>query len=335
MGRFTPEEQAALVRRTLRHYDENAESFWEGTRDHDVSQNRDAFLRALAKAPARILDLGCGPGRDLAFFRSLGHDVVGLDGSARFCEMAREHGGVEVLRADFLALAPVLRGRRFDGIFANASLFHVPTSELPRVLGELRAALAPRGVLFTSNPRGRDVEGFSGERFGAFHTEGTWCRMVEEARFVAIESYYRPPGRPRDEQPWFASVWRRAPVDAREAFEAGARLFDAGRFWDAHEAWEERWREEPDEVERRTFQGLIQIAAALHKLTATPVPDAASAGRLFERGLAKLDGASLAGVDLASFRAAVRGFAAAVGRGSSSAERIPRLADTGGEPPRR
>lgn len=325
MGRFTTEELAALVRRTLHHYDVNAEAFWEGTRDHDVSENRAALLRALPCAKARILDLGCGPGRDLAFFRSLGHEVVGLDGSVRFCEMAREHAGVEVLQADFLALSPVLRGRRFDGIFANASLFHVPTSELPRVLGELRSTLAPRGVLFTSNPRGRDVEGFSGERFGAYHAEESWCRVVSEAGFVAVESYYRPPGRPREEQPWFASVWRRGAPTARGAFEAGAHLFDEGRYWDAHEAWEERWREETDAVDRKTFQALIQIAAALHKLTEARARDADAAARLFARGLAKLDAESVVGRDLRAFRAGVEACAASLATGTFRVALVPRL----------
>src|SRR5215471_17662383 len=99
-----------------------------------------------------LLDFGCGPGRDLAYFRSLGHEVTGLDGCAAFVEAARARTGCEVWQQDFLRLA--LPSERFDGVFANASLFHVPTQELPRVLGELRAGLKPRGVLFSSNPRG-------------------------------------------------------------------------------------------------------------------------------------------------------------------------------------
>src|SRR5207248_212496 len=107
--------------------------------------NRDALLDALGgPGPWSILDLGCGPGRDLAAFAALGHEAIGLDGCAAFVEMARAHTGCEVWQQDFLALA--LPPARFDGIFANASLFHVPTQELPRVLGELRAALRPRGV---------------------------------------------------------------------------------------------------------------------------------------------------------------------------------------------
>jgi len=199
----------AISARTLADYDARAEAFWEGTRDHDVSQNHGAFLRAIEGAgPFRILDLGCGPGRDLAYFRSLGHHVVGLDGAGRFVEMARRLTGCEVLHQDFLKLS--LAGAQFDGIFANASLFHVPTREIGRVLGELRTALAPRGVLFSSNPRGTNTEGFSGERFCAFHTIEAWRALVIAAGFEEIEHYYRPQGKPRADQPWLASVWRKA-----------------------------------------------------------------------------------------------------------------------------
>src|SRR5262249_22616235 len=76
-----------------------------------------------------------GPGRDLRYFRSLGHDVVGLDGSTEFVAMARSYSECEVLRQDFLAVK--LPESRFDRIFANASLFHVASQELPSVLVEL------------------------------------------------------------------------------------------------------------------------------------------------------------------------------------------------------
>jgi SAM-dependent methyltransferase len=206
--RYSGPELAAISSRTLAHYDASAEAFWATTRDHDVSQNYAAFLGAIEGTPPhRILDLGCGPGRDLAYFRSLGHVAVGLDGSARFVEMARAHAGCEVLHQDFHSLS--LERESFDGIFANASLFHVPSSELARVLVALREALVPRGVLFSSNPRGDDTEGFSGERYGAFHTFETWRAYVASAGFGEVDHYYRPSGKPRDQQPWLASVWRK------------------------------------------------------------------------------------------------------------------------------
>jgi SAM-dependent methyltransferase len=197
-----------VSRRTLAHYDQRAEEFWLGTRGHDVRQNIDALLGAIAvPAPFTILDFGCGPGRDLKTFTDLGHVAVGLEGSARFAAMAREYSGCEVLEQDFLALD--LPPGRFDGVFANAVLFHVPTRELPRVLGELRAALKPGGVLFSSNPHGANQEGWNRERYGAYHDLETWRAHLSAAGFDELAHYYRPPGLPREQQPWLATVWRR------------------------------------------------------------------------------------------------------------------------------
>jgi SAM-dependent methyltransferase len=210
MTRDPSENLDAISTRTIAHYEGAADRFWEGTRDHDVTQNYAALLDAIAavkKPPFTILDFGCGPGRDLAAFRAMGHEAIGLDGCARFVEMARAHSGCEALHQDFLHLA--LPAARFDGIFANASLFHVPTTELPRVLRELLDALVPRGVLFSSNPRGDDKEGWNGERYGAYHTFESWRAIVVAAGFEEVDHYYRPKDKPREEQPWLATVWRK------------------------------------------------------------------------------------------------------------------------------
>jgi SAM-dependent methyltransferase len=197
-----------ISRRTLEHYDARAEDFWHGTRGHDVRQNIDALLSAIeGKPPFAILDFGCGPGRDLKAYAELGHVAVGLEGSARFAAMAREYSGCEVLEQDFLALD--LPPARFDGVFANAALFHVPTQELPRVLRELHDTLKPGGVLFSSNPHGTNEEGWNRGRYGAYHDLEAWRRHVSAAGFTELSHYYRPPGLPREQQPWLASVWRR------------------------------------------------------------------------------------------------------------------------------
>jgi SAM-dependent methyltransferase len=194
---------------TLGHYQAHAEAFWAGTRDHDVSQNVEALIRHLPGPPPQtILDLGCGPGRDLAVFRDLGYVAVGLDGTEELVRMAREHSGCEVLHQDFLELE--LADMRFDGVYANASLFHVPSQELPRVLGELWASLKPDGALFSSNPHGPNREGWSGDRYGCYLDLDEWRRFMMAAGFVELEHYYRPPGQPRHRQPWLASVWRKA-----------------------------------------------------------------------------------------------------------------------------
>jgi SAM-dependent methyltransferase len=180
--RVDVEQSHRISEVTIAHYDRLAVAYWDGTRGHDVTQNYTALLDAIeSDPPYSILDLGCGPGRDLYHFRSLGHDAVGLDGSKEFVAMARSYSGCEVLHQDFLAM--VLPESRFNGVFANASLFHVPSKELSRVLLELSETLRPRGVLFRSNPRG--------------------------AGFFEVQHYYRPPGLPRHKQPWLATVWRK------------------------------------------------------------------------------------------------------------------------------
>src|SRR5260221_6184812 len=91
--------------RTLDHYNRSAEDFWKGTRGHDVSRNISALLDRIEGAPPfAILDLGCGPGRDLKAFAALGHVAVGLEGSEPFAIMAREHSGCEGWRQDLLAM---------------------------------------------------------------------------------------------------------------------------------------------------------------------------------------------------------------------------------------
>ena len=205
---LSPSDLLYITQQTVGHYDEGAESFWEGTRDHDVLQNVNALLDAIeGEGPHTILDFGCGPGRDLATFRDLGHRPIGLEGSARFCEMARAHSGCEVWNQDFLRLD--LPDAFLDGVFANATIFHVPRQELPRVLGELQTALKPGGVFFSSNPRGNNEEGWNGPRYGSYHDLSVWRQLMTKAGFEELGHYYRPKGLPRDQQPWLASTWRK------------------------------------------------------------------------------------------------------------------------------
>jgi SAM-dependent methyltransferase len=209
-GDPTPDELRRIAARTLAHYEQHAQAFWEGTRDHDVRQNIDALLSNItAPPPFELLDLGCGPGRDLITFQARGHRPIGLEGSPALAAMARAHSGCEVLEQDFLSLD--LPARRFDGVFANAVLFHVPSVALPGVLKALHDTLRPGGVLFTSNPRGTGQEGWNGDRYGAFHDWPTWQRHVSAAGFEELTHYHRPAGLPIEQQPWLASVWRRLP----------------------------------------------------------------------------------------------------------------------------
>ncbi|MCF8179016.1 MAG: class I SAM-dependent methyltransferase [Sulfuritalea sp.] len=207
-----PDHLRYLVDRTLEHYHTRAEAFWQGTRDHDVMQNIDALLRHIRGTPPfAILDFGCGPGRDLMEFVRRGHRPVGLEGAPALAAMAHRNSGCDVWQQDFLNLD--LPAAQFDGVFANASLFHAPRQELPRVLRQLHETLKPGGVLFSSNPRGNNDEGMQGDRYGVYYDLATWRRYLAEAGFDELEHYYRPPGLPQEQQPWLASVWRRNEAD--------------------------------------------------------------------------------------------------------------------------
>ena len=208
---LTPADPHRIAERTLAHYDRQAEAYWEGTRGHDVSQNIGALLEHIdTPPPFDLLDFGCGPGRDLLTFKALGHRPVGLEGSPRLAAMAREHSGCEVLEQSFLELN--LPKSHFDGVYANAVLFHVPSQELPRVLADLHATLKPGGVLFSSNPRGSGQEGWNGERYGVFYDWPAWQSHLNAAGFMELNHFYRPMDVPTEERPWLASVWRK-PID--------------------------------------------------------------------------------------------------------------------------
>lgn len=116
-----------------------------------------------------------------------------------------------------------------------------------------------------------------------------------------------------------------ARVDAMyAALKSGAILFDRGEFFDAHEAWETRWRATDDDEERRGLQGLIQVTAAFHKLFVMQSPE--SAQRLLGKGLAKLDATPwLPGCNLAEFRGALRACEAGLVAGNLERTGIPRL----------
>ena len=222
-----------IERVTLGHYNSSAESFWLSTKDHDVSQSINAFLSALNETEYKnidgservdsdgespdiessdiesafdILDFGCGPGRDLMTFKHKGHRPTGLDGSSAFCEMARQHSGCPVLHQQFSQLE--LQSASFDGIFANASMFHIPSQELHRVLTQCHQAMRKKGILFISNPRGT-TEGWQGDRYGHYMELEESQVSLEQAGFSVIDHYYRPEGKPRNRQPWLAIIARR------------------------------------------------------------------------------------------------------------------------------
>ncbi len=192
---------------TIAEYQLTAASYREGTWNHDVSQNMEALVAAMPRNPGKILDIGCGPGRDLVAFTKLGHEAVGLDATPAFVEMAKESSGCEVWQQSFLSLD--LPPATFDGVFANASLIHVPGKEMVRVLRDLHGALVPGGAIMMSMCRG-DGEGYSPRPTGYRYTAGweyeTLAPCLTEAGFEIVKHYYRPPGLPRERQGWLVMV---------------------------------------------------------------------------------------------------------------------------------
>jgi len=204
-------------RATIADYAAVAEGYARGNASHDVSQNVEAFLSNLKSRGEAldVLDLCCAGGRDLITFVGRGHRAVGVDGVAEFCEMSRKASGCEVMQQDLQDLS--LGTEAFDGIYANACLFHCPSASLPEMLRRIVQALRPGGVLFVSNAHGfgEDREGWTDGRtpttrsYVCWLSEETWKKHCQDASLELLDLYYRPPGRPRSQQPFLATVWRK------------------------------------------------------------------------------------------------------------------------------
>jgi len=136
---------------TIKYYDDNADAFVRQTVDADLSDLRGLFL---SKLPERscLLDAGCGSGRDTLAFRNLGHEVVAFDASQEMVRAAKKTAGEPVIRSTFLDFTP---DRLFDGIWACASLLHVPSTDLSRTLAHFASLMKDGGLLFASFKLGR------------------------------------------------------------------------------------------------------------------------------------------------------------------------------------
>lgn len=167
---------------TIRYYNENAREFCEGTLYADMSRCQAMFLKYVTPG-GWILDAGCGSGRDSKVFGKLGYHVTAFDASEEICKFASEYLGQEVECRRF---EDVTETDCYDGIWASASLLHVPKKDLPQVFGRLSRALKPEGILYASFKYG-EGERMRGERSFSDLTEAEARSLFEENGFSVLE----------------------------------------------------------------------------------------------------------------------------------------------------
>jgi SAM-dependent methyltransferase len=175
---------ADRLSKTVRYYDRHAEAYDAMVAGIDVSDAMSRFTSLLPHA-ARVLDAGCGGGRDIADLGAQGFSVLGIDISASLARLARCRSGQRVLVGDLRTVA--LEPKSFDGVWAMASLLHLDKADLPAALGNLHSALKPGGVMFASVKWGEgEVEDDLGRWF-TLHDEAGWAGHLRAAGFEVLE----------------------------------------------------------------------------------------------------------------------------------------------------
>ena len=150
---------------TVEYYNKNADHFMDETVAVNFTEIQKMFLNLLPHG-GRILDFGCGSGRDALEFCKRGYQVDASDGSAEMCKLATEYTGIPVRQMLFQELSEI---EKYDGIWACASILHLPKNELKNVLDKMKTALSKSGIIYTSFKYGT----FEGERNGRYFTDFT------------------------------------------------------------------------------------------------------------------------------------------------------------------
>lgn len=156
--------------KTLHYYNQTAQTFVQATIDADLSKLHHRFLKLLP-IEVHILDLGCGSGRDAKAFLEAGYRVTAIDGSPGCCQLASDYIGQEVHCQTFEKLDCY---QAFEGVWACASLLHVPYAQLTGIFRKIARALRPGGYLYASFKYGD----FEGERNGRYFTDLTEERLA-------------------------------------------------------------------------------------------------------------------------------------------------------------
>jgi len=187
---------------TLKYYQDNAQTFFDGTVNVDMSSLYETFTEHLAPG-ARVLDAGCGSGRDAKAFLEMGYQVEAFDASPAMVKLAREHTGLPV---QLMTFADVEWKEEFDGIWCCASLLHVPAVELPDVMRRLAAALKPGGVWYVSFKYGDGEREVDGRRFTDMDEVGLRTLLGKIAGIDVIELWMTKDKRPERDEIWVNGV---------------------------------------------------------------------------------------------------------------------------------
>ena len=193
-----------MSNKTIDYYNKNADSFIQGTVSVDFKETQDKFLKLLTGK--KVLDFGCGSGRDTKYFLESGFDVTATDGSEELCKSASTYTGIQVKHMLFQDLN---EADCYDGIWACSSILHLSKDELRIVINKMSRALKPNGIIYTSFKYGN----FEGERNGRFFTDFTldvFEDFISDVKDIVIEEYWITgdvrPG--REEEKWLILILR-------------------------------------------------------------------------------------------------------------------------------
>ena len=167
--------------KTLAYYNRNAQLFTNDTLEVEFSGIQDSFLAQL-KPGAFILDFGCGSGRDSRYFLQKGYQVEACDGSEEMVKAASQNAGIPVKKMLFSELDET---DRYDGIFACASILHVPSKELPDIIARMKKAVKTGGILYISFKYGT-FEGIRNGRYFTDRTEESLQEILDEVGGLEI-----------------------------------------------------------------------------------------------------------------------------------------------------
>ncbi len=194
---------------TIEYYNKNADRFVMGTFSVDFVETQERYLSKLQEG-AYILDFGCGSGRDTKYFLSKGYHVDATDGSEELCRIAGKNTGLAVKRMFFSELD---EHERYDGIWACASVLHLPREELKSVLKKMAVAIKQNGVIYISFKYG-EFEGWRNDRYFTDFTWETFKDYMQDMRNLQIEEYWITgdvrPG--RGDEKWLNLILRKTDI---------------------------------------------------------------------------------------------------------------------------